>query len=103
MTSIIELETFAPYESTTFKVDVGDNETMDLELIEVKSIKMVDENRDGDMRQEPFRLTFRGGPKDAYIPQQILKLTHDELGDLEIFLVPLGPDSDGMRYEAIFN
>lgn len=103
MTVDLELDTFSPHESTTFKVDLGNDESLDLDLIEVKSIKLHDENRAPEVRQEPFRLTFRGGPKDAYLPQQVCKLTHDVLGDVEIFLVPLGPDSEGMRYEAIFN
>ena len=29
-------------------------------------------------------------------------LGHAELGSLGIFLVPVGPDAEGMRYEAIF-
>jgi hypothetical protein len=49
----------------------------------------------------PFRLIFRG-PREAYFPQGILALEHAELGRLEIFLVPIGPDELGMRYEAIF-
>jgi len=24
------------------------------------------------------------------------------MGDLDLFLVPIGPDGEGMRYEAIF-
>jgi hypothetical protein len=27
---------------------------------------------------------------------------HAQLGAMEIFLVPIGPDEGGMRYEAIF-
>jgi hypothetical protein len=43
------------------------------------------------------------GPLDHALPQQIWPLDHDELGRLDIFLVPLGPDGDAMRYEAVFN
>ena len=49
----------------------------------------------------PFRLIFRG-PREAFFSQGILALEHAELGRLEIFLVPIGPDAQGMRYEAIF-
>ena len=51
---------------------------------------------------EPFALTFRG-PASPVLQQQIYSLTHPELGDSEIFLVPIGPDKQGMLYEAIFN
>ncbi|MFN7117495.1 MAG: DUF6916 family protein [Saprospiraceae bacterium] len=27
---------------------------------------------------------------------------HPNIGELYIFLVPLGPDAEGMRYEAVF-
>ena len=28
---------------------------------------------------------------------------HQDLATMEIFLVPLGPEGQGMRYEAVFN
>ncbi len=36
----------------------------------------------------------------GHLPQAI---THAELGVLELFLVPIGPQGPGMRYEAVFN
>jgi hypothetical protein len=48
-----------------------------------------------------FSLLFRG-PRQPVLPQRIYRLMHDRLGRLEIFLVPIGPDSEGMRYEAVF-
>jgi|SRR6185295_4802489 len=53
-------------------------------------------------RQEPFSAYFRG-PRAPVLPQQIYPMKHDHLGTLEIFLVPIGPDGQGMRYEAVFN
>lgn len=55
-------------------------------------------------RAEPFSLEFRG-PDEPLLEQRIHALKHDELGDLDLFLVPLGPDPETgrMRYEAIFN
>ena len=32
----------------------------------------------------------------------IYEVVHDELGSVQIFLVPIGPDAEGMVYEAIF-
>ena len=52
-------------------------------------------------RREPFNLLFRG-PRSPYARQGTHRLEHDRLGTLEIFLVPLGPDATGMRYEAVF-
>ena len=53
-------------------------------------------------REQPFSLLFRG-PLRPLLPQQITTLEHDTLGVLEIFIVPVGPDEYGQRYEAIFN
>ncbi len=51
-----------------------------------------------------YALVFRAPPRRAaHAPQGTYRLTHAELGTLEVFLVPIGPDAGGMRYEAIFN
>ncbi len=52
--------------------------------------------------RRPFSLIFRG-PRAPVLPQRTWPLEHPTLGRLEIFLVPIGPDGAGMRYEAIFN
>ena len=48
-----------------------------------------------------FSVLFRG-PADAVLPQGTYTVVHGDLGELALFLVPLGPDGDGMRYEAAF-
>jgi hypothetical protein len=45
------------------------------------------------------RLPRRPGPP---VSQRIYRVEHVELGTIEIFLVPIGPDEVGQRYEAIF-
>ena len=39
-----------------------------------------------------------------HLPQSIYLFIHDELGERDIFIVPVGPDSSGtgISYEAIF-
>lgn len=48
-----------------------------------------------------FSLVFRAtaGP---VLPQGTYRLVHDSTNEFELFLVPLGPDAEGMRYEAAF-
>lgn len=53
-------------------------------------------------KREPFSLLFRAATRELQLPQQIHPLEHPQLGRLELFMVPLGPDATGMRYEAIF-
>lgn len=48
-----------------------------------------------------FALTFRG-PQAEPLPQAIYPLVHPGLGRLDIFIVPVARQNDGMRYEAVF-
>jgi hypothetical protein len=49
-----------------------------------------------------FALEFLG-PRDPVLPQAIYRFSHASLGAHDIFIVPVGREDDGVRYEAIFN
>jgi len=49
----------------------------------------------------PFSLVFLA-TSDEVLPQRIYRVDHAELGALDIFLVPIGADAAGVRYEAVF-
>ena len=87
--------TFEPLRGSVFRISAGEGPAFDVELISVAEA----EHR-GRSRPQ-FSLIFRGGP-DPPAPQRIYRLDHDDLGALELFLVPLGPDEVGQRYEAVF-
>lgn len=36
------------------------------------------------------------------VEQQIIQVSNDSIGELSLFLVPLGPGSNGMQLEAVF-
>ncbi len=42
------------------------------------------------------------GPKEVFLEQGVHTLRHDELGELALFLVPVGEVDDGFVYEAVF-
>jgi hypothetical protein len=90
-------ESFTPHLNSRFRIALGERGTLDVELCELA----LHEAHPG-ARPQPFSLYFRG-PRQAVLPQQIYRLEHDQLGALEIFLVTVGPDAQGMRYEAVFN
>ncbi|HWJ81687.1 MAG TPA: hypothetical protein VNS55_05575 [Nocardioides sp.] len=52
-------------------------------------------------RREQFSLVF-AGPAEPLLEQGIRELSNAALGDLALFLVPIGLDADGARYEAAF-
>ena len=49
-----------------------------------------------------YSLIFHG-PLDPVVAQQIVTLEHAEMGELSLFVVPVGPDGDAMRYQATVN
>ncbi len=57
-------------------------------------------NRHGDAERDPFSVILVTDSGENH-GQQIYTLKHDKLGELDLFLVPLGPKGDGMSYEAI--
>ena len=80
-----------------FRIHLDDATSFEAELVEVTAL--------GEPRTEgaraPFSLVFRA-PAGDLVPQRIYRVEHGELGSFEIFLVPIGPDEVGMRYEAVF-
>lgn len=83
-----------------FRMGLGAGNSLDLELIEVRDLGR---RRHSDGSQLTcYALIFRA-PTRAAAPQATYQVQHDTLGRLEIFLVPIGADEVGMRYEAIFN
>ncbi|MGZ8216189.1 DUF6916 family protein [Methylomagnum sp.] len=50
----------------------------------------------------PFTLTLATPPEWGF-PQGTYSLEHPKLGELSLFMVPIGPCEEGMRFEIIFN
>jgi hypothetical protein len=47
--------------------------------------------------------TLVRGPAEPALAQATYVLDHVELGELTLFLVPIGADDTGRTYEAVFN
>lgn len=88
-------EAFTQHAGTKFQVQVDGNTGVELELAEVSEIKVYP-------RQEEFSLVFRG-PSDAFLDQGVRSFTHDQMGQFELFIVPIRQDERGFYYEAVFN
>ena len=92
---------FSQHVNTKFRLDVDRAEPVELELIEVKSY--ANKNKPGEQPgMERFSLFFRS-PLDIFLPQATYSLSHEKMGSLDIFLVPLGREETGYSYEAVFN
>lgn len=91
----MNLSTFARLLHTRFAVDLAPEQRVDLVLIEAEDLGSTP-------RQEQFSLQFQG-PLAHFLPQQTYAVEHAELGQFALFLVPIGRESEGYRYEAVFN
>jgi len=97
MVDKLTLESFQPFLNQTFHVQFDPPYPYELTLVECKPIQVTG----GNSSREPFRLLFIGIP-DPFLPQRIYRLANEQIGTVDLFLVPLGPDQRGMRYESIF-
>lgn len=88
---------FTPLLGDTFQIaDAG--ASMPAVLIEARDLREV---QGAGRLSRQFSLVWRG-PADARLDQRIYTVSHPALGAMQLFLVSIGPDAEGMRYEAVF-
>lgn len=96
-------DSFLPYLGQTFRVRLGVDSTVELELSEVKEIGSGSKVRDPRFRQNPFSVLFRG-PVEPSLEQSMYRVEHDEMGVIEnLFMTPISANEDARYYEAVFN
>lgn len=88
-------ESFAEHLNSKFYIPLQPSGAVELELLEVVSTLSTP-------RQEQFSIYFRG-PANIYLQQGTYHMKHDAVGELDLFIVPIGRDPEGFRYEAVFN
>lgn len=94
-------DAFAKFLGSKFHIHIDAAKRLEVELIEAVALNSRSGGGGLPLKREPFSVVFRG-PKDSCLPQRTYKFEHDLLGPIEIFIVPIGPDEVGMRYEAVF-
>lgn len=90
----LKLDEFKGREGEAFDVALGES-SVALTLSRVQELPPT--NRQGGA----FTLDWRG-PAEPVLPQAIYTFRQGEK-TFEMFIVPLGQDPDGTRYEAVFN
>ncbi|GEC14408.1 DUF6916 family protein [Nitrobacter winogradskyi] len=95
---LITLERFAGCLGEGFDVDLG---TASIALTLSEARRLPPQGFAAAMR-EPFSLLFRSG-SPVVLPQKIYRMTNATVGAIEIFIVPVARDRDGIVYQAIFN
>ncbi len=95
---------FTPFLNQTFRIRLEGTGPIDLELVEItEAASGQSAAAPGTGGRVPFSLQFLGPVSPQYLIQHTYRLEHEQMGALDIFLVPLGPEAGRMRYEAIFN
>lgn len=88
---------FEPHLNTVFQLHYGNGEMLEVTLIEAKARGM-----DAPERRQGFSLLLQSTIND-YLQQGIYHITHEVVEPMDLFIVPVGANQTGMRYEIIFN
>ena len=97
MSSILTEAEFSKHVNTKFRV--AGEQPLELELETVKGYLGKAHEQQG---MERFSAFF-SGPRERLLRQAVYVLEHEGMGTFELFLVPIGQDEQGSRYEAVFN
>jgi len=95
MTVHLEYAAFANNLNTKFRIKIDDSNTIEAELTELTEHLV-------SPRQERFSIIFRG-PNETLLGQGMHYFKHDQMGEFDLFLVPISQDDRGTYYEAVFN
>lgn len=87
-------DVFLSHLHTVFVVSTS-TDKLTLELV-----KLTDTSTSPNL--ETFALLFCG-PATPLLQQGTYRLSHDQMGTAELFLVPVERRADGLYYEAVFN
>lgn len=112
--TVLNHATFAQLINHTFKVKLAEPilgmEEIDIGLTEL-ALELVEVKESCNAQCEGFSLIFNG-PSEMLLPQKLYAVSHDTLGENQIFLVPIGEKAEGegenrkivgYRYQAVFN
>jgi hypothetical protein len=91
-------ELFSDRLQETFTAVVGDF-SVDMTLIDAKRLP---DKFASPTRAEPFRLHFKCAG-EVLPAQGTYTFVNAATGEVEMFVVPIGREKDGMIYEALFN
>jgi len=92
-------EEFKRHLNTPFRVQVNAPKPIDLTLVAVES-RPSDTTEEQGM--ERFSVFFTSS-LEFLLPQNTYRLAHPEMGEFDIFLAAVAQESDGYRYEAVYN
>lgn len=97
MLARLKSSNFLPYIGQKFDLCIDKAEFLEVELIEVSDYPHQNLNTG-----RPFSLIFRL-PKGLFVPQETYTFKQNQIGKLDLFIVPIGSDDKGQLYQVVFN
>jgi len=94
---IKDVSVFTEYVGSLFYIEIDPNQFVEIRLIEAANLSVNTRSPDLPPRV-PFSLLF-ATQGDIELQQQTYRVSHKWLGDLPLFLTPVGRD----RVESVFN
>jgi hypothetical protein len=95
---MLQTDNFAPRVGEAFDMQLGEAASA-LTLVQVRPLPV---HPYPGMLRAPFSLLFRSASQ-VVLPQRIYRLKNQAMGALDIFLVAVARDREGVVYEAVFN
>jgi len=95
----LTFDVMQPLIGTSFLLPVEGRDAIELKVTDV--CKVMERVRSKRLTRQPFSIYFTG-PRDVMIKQGMYPLRHEQLGEMLIFIVPVGQATDGLEYEAVF-
>jgi len=96
---LLQLENFSDHVGASFAFVPDADGMPDLVLTEVNALPLQD---GASLPRAPFSLVF-DLPGAIVLPQNLYRLRHPELGEIDLFLIPMAQDASAVRYCATFN
>ncbi len=96
MNTLPTREDFTAQLNTSFEAHSETGEVFEMVLVEIKNII-------SNKIQECFSLLFCASAGNVTVFQQSLRLKHNILGEMDLFLVPVKKNESGLFFEAVFN
>lgn len=96
--SLLTSHDFAALKGENFSVHLAPDMVITTKLIQVTEFKSF-----SPLARLPFSLIFKTVGTLNGFPQGTYVMENNAIGNLDVFLVPIGPDPDGMKYEAVFS
>jgi len=99
MAATLTEKEFSKHVNTMFRVELDGENSVDLELTEVKGYLSKQHEQTG---MERFSIFFQG-PSEPLLAQKLYVFQHAGMGSFEMFLVPISKNDRGFSYESVFN